>query len=182
MKIIQENTLLTPDDTHRLIGQIADRLVADITRPDLRAVVGIRRGGALVAEALHARLQERLGVELPLGHLDISFYRDDLETIGPNPVVGGTDLQFDIDGKRIILVDDVLQSGRTIRAALNALFEFGRPEIVDLAVLVDRKQRQLPIQPTYRGLELETGEREVIKLIKTGEAAMSVAHRFMGDE
>ncbi|MBF0142729.1 MAG: bifunctional pyr operon transcriptional regulator/uracil phosphoribosyltransferase PyrR [Magnetococcales bacterium] len=179
MSLPREEILLGSDQTPGIIADMAVRLANDITRPDKRVVVGIRRGGAQLAYLLRQQLTPLLDRELPLGFLDITFYRDDLDTIGPNPVVGGTDLAMNIDDKRIILVDDVLFTGRTIRAALNALFDYGRPEIVDLAVLVDRGHRQLPIQPDYAGVVIETGEREFIKVREGEGGALTVVRRFL---
>ncbi len=177
MTHFQDEILLPMDETLTLIDQLADRLHATITHPEKRAIVGIRRGGAVVARLLRERLNRLLGMTLPIGFLDITFYRDDLDTIGPNPVVGETDLSMDIDDKRIILVDDVLFSGRTIRAALNALFDYGRPEIVDLLVLVDRGNRQLPIQPDFAGITVKTGDRESIKLVDRDQQGLVVVRR-----
>ncbi|MBF0191528.1 MAG: bifunctional pyr operon transcriptional regulator/uracil phosphoribosyltransferase PyrR [Magnetococcales bacterium] len=160
----REEILLTASETRALIQQMADRILSDLARPENLVVVGIRRGGAVVAGLLRDRLVAALGRQIPMGFLDITFYRDDLRTIAPNPVVGATDLTMTIDGRRILLVDDVLFTGRTIRAALNALFDYGRPECVELAVLVDRGGRQLPIQPDYAGRAIEAGTRETIKL------------------
>lgn len=163
--------LLSSSETLARIEALADHLHGErVGRdPEGWVVIGIRRGGALVAERLWERLSQRWARTLPIGFLDITFYRDDLDTIGPNPVVGATDLSMDIDDKRIILVDDVLFTGRTIRAAMNALFDYGRPERVDLLVLVDRGGRQLPIEPDYVGLVVEPEEGEFIKLLDTGE-------------
>lgn len=178
MAIENESTILSPEQTLATMDRLAEHMAKIITRPEKRVLVGIRRGGAVVAELLRERLNRILGMELPIGFLDISFYRDDLDTIGPNPVVGPTDLAMNIDDKRIILIDDVLFTGRTIRAALNALFDYGRPELVDLLTLVDRGGRQLPIQPDFAGLVLETGERETVKLVENpGQGWMVVLRR-----
>ncbi|MBF0115170.1 MAG: bifunctional pyr operon transcriptional regulator/uracil phosphoribosyltransferase PyrR [Magnetococcales bacterium] len=182
----EDELLLTSAETLALIDALAARLHADrlgLPDPQARArewvMIGIRRGGALVAKRLWERLCERLEEEIPLGYLDITFYRDDLDTIGPNPVVGATDLQMDIDHKHILLVDDVLFTGRTIRAAMNALFDYGRPERVELLVLVDRGGRQLPIQPDQVGLVVQTGGSECIKLLDKGEN-VHVVRRKLG--
>lgn len=114
------------------------------------ALVGIHTGGVWIAE----RLRQRLGLATPLGRLDISFYRDDFSRIGVNPQVRPSELPFDVDGRHLILVDDVLYTGRTIRAALNELFDYGRPASVRLAVLVDRGGRELPIQADVMGTQL----------------------------
>lgn len=175
----REEILLSAIETKAVIHQLAERLHADITQPHKRVVVGIRRGGAVVAQLLQKRLNQLLDRQLPIGFLDITFYRDDLHTIGPNPVVGATDLTMSIDDKRIILVDDVLFTGRTIRAALNALFDYGRPECVDLVALVDRGGRQLPIQPNYVGQVLSTNGRETIKLIEQDKGEWIVVRRWL---
>lgn len=115
------------------------------------ALVGIHTGGVWIAE----RLRQRLGIPAPLGRLDISFYRDDFSRIGVNPQVRPSELPFDVDGRHLVLVDDVLYTGRTIRAALNELFDYGRPASVLLAVLVDRGGRELPITADVAGTRLE---------------------------
>ncbi len=167
----RETILLTPEQCHDALHEVAEQLRANIEAPEKWVMVGIRRGGAVIARLLQAYLARHKGLPLPIGYLDITFYRDDLDTIGPNPVVGATDLSMDIDDKRIILVDDVLFTGRTIRAALNALFDYGRPDSVDLLVLVDRGNRQLPIQADYIGRKVEGATaRESIKLLYQDEA------------
>lgn len=167
MAIEDETVVLSAEQTLSTLDRLAAQLAGAITRPDKRVVVGIRRGGAVVAKLLCERLNRLLGVRLPLGFLDISFYRDDLNTVGPNPVVAPTDLDMEIDDKRIVLVDDVLFTGRTIRAGLDALFDYGRPERVDLLVLVDRGCRQLPIQPDFAGLVMQAGRSEKVKLVES---------------
>ncbi|WP_038052159.1 bifunctional pyr operon transcriptional regulator/uracil phosphoribosyltransferase PyrR [Thioalkalivibrio sp. ALJ1] len=123
-------------------------------------VVGIHSGGVWIAE----HLRERLGIERPLGRLDISFYRDDFSRIGMHPQVRPSELPEDLDGEHVLLVDDVLYTGRTIRAALNELFDYGRPASVALAVLVERDGRELPIEAVIAGAHMELGEAEQIKL------------------
>jgi len=115
-------------------------------------LIGIQRGGSLVADAMGQQLAAQ-GKSVLRGDLDISFYRDDLDTVGPNPEVRASDLPFDISGKTVWLLDDVLQSGRTIRAALGELFDYGRPSAIRLAILIDRGGRQLPIQPDLIGIQ-----------------------------
>ncbi|MBF0195619.1 MAG: bifunctional pyr operon transcriptional regulator/uracil phosphoribosyltransferase PyrR [Magnetococcales bacterium] len=181
MNIQSEKILLSNKAVLETIDDMADRLYNDITHPEKRVVVGIRRGGAMVARLLWERLNKLLGRELPIGFLDISFYRDDHNTVSSNPIIGATDLSMDIDDKRIILVDDVLFTGRTIRAALNALFDYGRPEIVDLLVLADRGGRQLPISPNYAGLEVESEEMESIKLLNNKETGLVLVRRTLSE-
>ena len=123
-------------------------------------LIGIHTGGVWVAE----RLGQLLGVSTPMGSLDISFYRDDFSRIGMNPRVKPSNLPFDVEGRHIILVDDVLFTGRTIRAALVEIFDYGRPDSVILAVLVDRGGRELPIEPNVVGVRLDLKDRENVKL------------------
>ena len=129
----------------RIAGEIAERGpgVADL------ALVGIRRGGVPLAERIADLLLELEGVRPPIGAIDITLYRDDAATALPNPRIGPSHVPFPVEGKRIVLVDDVLSSGRTVRAAFDALLDYGRPRRIELAVLVDRGGRELPIQPDY---------------------------------
>ena len=124
------------------------------------ALVGIHTGGVWVAE----RLRQRLGIVAPLGRLDISFYRDDFSRIGVNPQVRPSELPFDVDGRHLVLIDDVLYTGRTIRAALNELFDYGRPASVLLAVLVDRGGRELPIEAQVVGARLKVPVDQEVQL------------------
>jgi pyrimidine operon attenuation protein/uracil phosphoribosyltransferase len=124
------------------------------------AMVGIHTGGVWIARQLH----KRLGIHEPLGSLDISFYRDDFTRVGMNPVVQPSQLPFSIDDRHIILVDDVLHTGRTIRAALNELFDYGRPASIMLATLIERDGRELPIQANVVGRHVELSRHEHIKL------------------
>ncbi|MBB5349351.1 pyrimidine operon attenuation protein/uracil phosphoribosyltransferase [Desulfoprunum benzoelyticum] len=122
---------------------------ADLTE---MAIVGIHTCGVFLAERIGAILHRQTGREIPAGSLDINLYRDDWSLINQNPVVRTTDIRFDVDNANLVLVDDVIFSGRTIRAAMDAIMDFGRPHTVQLAVLVDRGGRELPIQPDYTGL------------------------------
>ena len=132
-----------------ILGNLADSIRNKLTEDTV--LVGIHTGGAWIAEALH----RMLGLSTPLGMLDISFYRDDFEQIGLHPEVKPSDIPFDVDGADILLVDDVLYTGRTVRAAINELFDYGRPARTRLAVLVARGGRELPIEPTFSGLHLD---------------------------
>jgi pyrimidine operon attenuation protein / uracil phosphoribosyltransferase len=125
------------------------------------AVVGVRTGGLVLAE----RLTHLIGHEVPLGAVDISLYRDDVFVGLPRPEVGPTELPFSVAGRTIVLVDDVLYTGRTVRAALDALMDFGRPTKVELAVLVDRGHRELPIQADYVGLKVTTTRNESVRVM-----------------
>lgn len=150
------------NEVDTLIDAMAAQLRTLITERKLidPAMVGIHTGGVWVAERLH----KKLGLEVPLGSLDISFYRDDFTRIGMNPQVRPSQLPFDIDNRNIILVDDVLHTGRTIRAALNELFDYGRPASIQLAVLVERSGRELPIEANVVGRKMDLSNGEHVKL------------------
>ncbi|WP_372964173.1 bifunctional pyr operon transcriptional regulator/uracil phosphoribosyltransferase PyrR [Marinobacter sp.] len=148
------------------INQLLDELETGLRRVleqrgvDNPALIGIRTGGVWVADVLN----KRLGLEQPLGELDISFYRDDFSRIGLNPKVTPSSLGFDTEGRDIILVDDVIMSGRTIRAAMNEIFDYGRPASIILATLIDLGARELPIQPDVVGKVLELEAHQRVKL------------------
>jgi pyrimidine operon attenuation protein/uracil phosphoribosyltransferase len=149
------STVLSARAFERTVLRIADEIIERNDGTDDLVLVGIQRRGVQLAERICAVIKAREGVAIPLGALDITLYRDDLQTIGPRPVVGKTDLPIALDGRRVVIVDDVLFTGRTIRAALNELADFGRPARVALAVLIDRGERELPIQPDIVGKHVE---------------------------
>ena len=134
---------------------MADEIVEQNDGTDGLVLIGIQRRGVQVAQRIAAVIAAREGADVARGALDITLYRDDLQTVGPRPVVGRTEIPFDIDGKHVVIVDDVLFTGRTVRAALNELADFGRPARVRLAVVVDRGGRELPIQPDVVGKHIE---------------------------
>jgi pyrimidine operon attenuation protein / uracil phosphoribosyltransferase len=139
----------------RSVTRMADEILERNDGADGLVLVGIQRRGVQIAERIAARIEAADGIRVPLGALDITLYRDDLQTIGPRPVVGKTVLPIALDGRRVVIVDDVLFTGRTIRAALDELADFGRPARIGLAVLVDRGGRELPIQPDVVGMHVE---------------------------
>lgn len=165
MDFIEKAVVMTAADMNRVLARMASQVVEN--NPDLSNVllVGIRRRGVPLAEKIAAKIKEMDGVEVATGALDITLYRDDLSTVAEQPVINKTELPANITGKTIILVDDVLYTGRTIRAALDELIDFGRPRRVQLAVLVDRGWRELPIQADYIGKFVTTTEREIIKVM-----------------
>ena len=173
MKNAPERVVLDRDDLRRTLLRIAHEIVEKNPGAQALAVVGIHTRGAVLARRLHALVGELTGSEIPLGDLDISFYRDDIpgRDPGAQPVVHSSHLDFDLEGRTIVLVDDVLYTGRTVRAAIDALFDYGRPERVQLAVLADRGHRELPIRPDYVGKNLPTGhsERVFVRLEETDE-------------
>jgi pyrimidine operon attenuation protein / uracil phosphoribosyltransferase len=165
MEFIEKSCVMTKADMNRVLARIASQIVEN--NPDMSDVllVGIRRRGVPLAERLASRIREMDSVALATGALDITLYRDDLSTVGERPVVNKTELPANITGKTIILVDDVLYTGRTIRAAMDELIDFGRPRRVQLAVLIDRGWRELPIQADYIGKYVTTAEKEIIKVM-----------------
>jgi pyrimidine operon attenuation protein / uracil phosphoribosyltransferase len=151
--------VLDRDDMRRTLQRIAHEVVEK--NPDGQiALVGIHRRGAHLARRLHGLIAELLDVAVPLGSVDIAFYRDDLGTRPLSPVVHATELQFAVAGRTIVIVDDVLYTGRTVRAAIDEIFDYGRPARVQLAVLIDRGHRELPIRPDYVGKNLPTSHHQ----------------------
>jgi pyrimidine operon attenuation protein/uracil phosphoribosyltransferase len=158
------------------------REIVDRARGGELAIVGIRRGGVHLAQRLRRELSQVTGGDVPVGSLDIALYRDDLSERAASPVVGPTDIPFPITGKTIVLVDDVLYTGRTVRAALDELVDFGRPRRVLLAVLVDRGGRELPIAPDVVGalVEVPDAEQVELRLREAGDAEDAVVVRTRG--
>jgi pyrimidine operon attenuation protein / uracil phosphoribosyltransferase len=149
----------------RALTRIAHEILERNKGTDELALVGIRSRGVYLAERIRKNVQEiEGGAALPFGVVDITLYRDDLDRGVQNPVVKGTDIPFAVDGRRILLVDDVLYTGRTVRAAMDALVDFGRPQSIQLAVLVDRGHRELPIRADYVGKNLPTSQREQVQV------------------
>ncbi len=170
---LDEIAIMDSAQIARTLARMAHEILEKNPAEPTLAIVGIHTRGAFLARRLHDQLVELSGREIPLGALDITFYRDDVGTRSgaqvpatPQPVVKDTDLPFDIDDTVIVLVDDVLYTGRTIRAAIDALFDFGRPRRIQLAVLVDRGHRELPIRPDYVGKNMPTAllERVSVRL------------------
>ena len=158
--------MLKHDDLGRTLRRIAHEIVEKNPDPGDLALVGIHTRGAFLARRLHAFLGELIGTELPIGDIDISFYRDDVGAKAPDtqPVVHSSHIDFDMGGRTVVLVDDVLFTGRTVRAAIEALFDYGRPARVQLAVLCDRGHRELPFRPDYVGKNLPTAREERVNV------------------
>jgi pyrimidine operon attenuation protein/uracil phosphoribosyltransferase len=155
--------VLDEDDVRRTLVRIAHEIVEkNAGRPI--ALVGIHRRGAHLATRLHALVEEALGEDVPRGDIDIAFYRDDVASRPADPSVRASDLPFRLEGRTVVLVDDVLYTGRTVRAGIDALFDYGRPDRVQLAVLADRGHRELPIRPDYVGKNLPTSRAERVNV------------------
>jgi pyrimidine operon attenuation protein/uracil phosphoribosyltransferase len=163
---VSETVVLERDDLRRTLRRIAHEIAEKNPDPDGLAIVGIHRRGAVLARRLRSLLAELTGAEVPIGDIDISFYRDDLGTKSPSaqPIVHASHVDFDLAGRTVVLVDDVLFTGRTVRAAIDALFDYGRPQRVQLAVLCDRGHRELPIRPDYVGKNLPTSREQRVNV------------------
>ncbi|MDG5467175.1 bifunctional pyr operon transcriptional regulator/uracil phosphoribosyltransferase PyrR [Deltaproteobacteria bacterium IMCC39524] len=159
-----ETAILDKAGVARAITRIAHEILEHNKGGEKLALVGIRTGGDHLATLLQTRINEIEGLEVPLGAVDITMYRDDLASRGSLPI-GKTDIPFHLDGKQVILVDDVLYTGRTIRSAMDALMDFGRPSTIQLAVLIDRGHRELPIRADYVGRNVPTAREEDIAVI-----------------
>ena len=159
-----EKVVLDRDDIRRTLVRIAHEIVEKNAEPDRLAIVGIHRRGAILAKRVHALVEDLMETRLPLGDLDISFYRDDVTTRHDQPVVNASHVTFPLEGMTVVIVDDVLYTGRTVRAAIEALFAYGRPARVQLAVLADRGHRELPFRPDYVGKNLPTARTERVNV------------------
>jgi pyrimidine operon attenuation protein/uracil phosphoribosyltransferase len=159
-----EKVVLDRDDIRRTLVRIAHEIVEKNAEAGDLAIVGIHRRGALLAQRVHRLVEDLLDAQVPTGSLDISFYRDDVGTRLAQPVVHASDVDFNPDEKTVVVVDDVLYTGRTVRAAIEALFDYGRPARVQLAVLADRGHRELPIRPDYVGKNLPTSKAERVNV------------------
>ena len=160
----QTKTILTDQDFRRILTRIAYEIIETHKGVQNLALVGIQTRGDYLAKRLADRIREIEGVDLEVGSMDINMYRDDWTKISHQPIVRPSKIPFSVDDKNIILVDDVLYTGRTIRAAMEALMDFGRPARIELAILVDRGHRELPIQGDYRGIFLDTSHEETIQV------------------
>lgn len=164
MKLQEKTQLMDEVGVKRALTRIAHEVVEKNKGVQKLAIIGIRRRGVPLAERLAGLISDFEGVNVPVGILDITLYRDDLTTLNQQPIIHKTEVPFSINGMKIVLVDDVLYTGRTIRAALDALIDLGRPEFIQLAVLIDRGHRELPIRADYVGKNVPTSSKEVISV------------------
>ena len=156
--------IMTADEIRRATIRISHEIVEKQAGTAGLILIGIQRRGVPLAHRIAASIAEHEDVDVPVGALDITFYRDDLSLVAQQPVVKGTDLPMGIDARTVVLVDDVLYTGRTIRAAMDALVDFGRPQAIRLAVLVDRGHRELPIRADHVGKNVPTSREEIVKV------------------
>jgi len=179
VSLVAKATILDAEEMRRIVRRMAGELAESLKGIEEMMLVGIRTRGVPLAERLADELERLEGERPPIGTLDITLYRDDLSLVAPKPVVRGTDFPDDIQERTLVLCDDVLYTGRTVRAALDALLEFGRPRAVRLAVLVDRGWRELPIQADVVGRKVPTAASEVIKVSfeETDGATKVLIHR-----
>ena len=172
--------VLDREDMRRMLTRIAHEIVENGGDPERLALVGIHTRGAVLAARLRELLCELHDIDVPLGDVDIAFYRDDVTLRSGAPVVHSTHLDFGVDGRTIVIVDDVMFTGRTVRAAIEALFDYGRPARVQLAVLADRGHRELPLRPDYVGKNLPTARSERVNVHVSeidGEDSVTIAEQ-----
>jgi pyrimidine operon attenuation protein/uracil phosphoribosyltransferase len=165
MNLKEKALILDKTGIDRALTRVAHEILEKNRGAKDLVLVGIQRGGVHLAKRLAARLREIEKIEVPVGSLDITMYRDDLTTRKSQPVPQATDIPFDIQDKVMVLVDDVLFTGRTIRAALNSIMDYGRPRRIQLAVLVDRGHRELPVRADYVGKNLPTSAKEKVEVM-----------------
>ncbi len=152
-------------DVERILQKMTDQILEDHKQMDKLALIGIHTRGVFLAHRIRSLIKESTGIELNTGTVDINLYRDDWTRIGAQPVVRKSDISFNIDENKIILIDDVLFTGRTVRAAMDALMDFGRPARIELAVFIDRGHRELPIHANYIGQTIKTTLKEAINVL-----------------
>ena len=161
----KKEVILDKEDIERVITRMTHEILELHKGIENLTLVGIQTRGVYLAKRIRSKINEIEGVEIPTGDIDITLYRDDWTRISHHPVVQDTDIFFSVDGKQIILIDDVLFTGRTTRAAMDAVIDFGRPDRIELAVLVDRGHRELPIQANYVGKQVETDRTDTVNVL-----------------
>lgn len=164
MHVVEKRQLMSAVEIPRTLDRLAHEIVEKSGGAKDLALIGVRRRGIPLAERLAKIIRASSRAQVPVGTLDITLYRDDLSTVAPQPVVQASEIPFAIDGSDILLVDDVLYTGRTVRAAMNGLFDLGRPRRIRLCVLVDRGHRELPVEATFIGRTVETSDTEIIEV------------------
>ena len=183
MNFVEKAVIMNASDMARAVKRMAHEVIEANKGVDNLVLLGIQRRGVSLAKMMSEAINQVEGREVQRGSLDITFYRDDLSTLGPSPQVSSTEMPFDVNEKIIILVDDVLYTGRTVRAALDVIMDWGRPQAIRLAVLVDRGHRELPIRPDFVGKNVPTSHKEIIKVrVQDFDAAEEVVIGEVGAE
>jgi len=164
MRVVEKRQLLSAEEIGRTLQRLAHELVEKSGGTKDLALIGVRRRGVPLSQRLAKIIQTSVGVSVPVGTLDITLYRDDLSTVAHQPVVHSNEIDFPVDDRDIVLVDDVLYTGRTVRAAMNGLFDLGRPRRIRLCVLIDRGHRELPVEASFIGRMVETSDTEIVEV------------------
>jgi pyrimidine operon attenuation protein / uracil phosphoribosyltransferase len=164
MRIVEKTQLMTATEIDRTVQRLAHEIVEKSGGTSNLALIGIRRRGVPLAKRIAQAMRGIDGVDVPVGLLDITLYRDDLSKVAAQPVLQSSDIPFTVDDKDLVVVDDVLYTGRTIRAAMNGLFDLGRPKRVRLCVLIERGHRELPIEASFVGRGVQTSDTEIIEV------------------
>ena len=164
MRIVEKRQLLSAEELGRTLQRMAHEIAEKSSGAKDLALIGVRRRGVPLSQRLAKAIRSFAHVDVPVGTLDITLYRDDLSTVGAQPVVQSTDIDFPVDNRDLVIVDDVLYTGRTIRAAMNGLFDLGRPRRVRLCVLIDRGHRELPIEASFIGKTVQTSDTEIVEV------------------
>src|SRR5580704_4332388 len=164
MRVVEKSQLMSATEIDRTLQRVAHEIVERSGGTSNLALIGVRRRGVPLASRIAQAMREIDRVEVPVGTLDITLYRDDLSKVAAHPVIQSSDINFSVDDKDLILVDDVLYTGRTARAAMNALFDLGRPRSLRLCVLIDRAHREMPIEASFVGRMVQTSASEIIEV------------------
>jgi pyrimidine operon attenuation protein/uracil phosphoribosyltransferase len=164
MHIHEKSQLMTATEIDRTVGRLAHEIVEKSGGKANLALIGIRRRGVPLANRIAQAMRGIDGVEVPVGTLDITLYRDDLSKVAAQPILQSSDIPFPVDDKDLVLIDDVLYTGRTIRAAMNGLFDLGRPNRIRLCVLIDRGHRELPVEASFIGRTVQTSDTEIVEV------------------
>ncbi len=164
MRVVEKSQLMSATEIDRTLQRLAHEIVERSGGTKNLALIGIRRRGVPLAQRIARAMRGIDGADVPVGTLDITLYRDDLSKVAPQPVLQSSDIPFGVDDKDLILIDDVLYTGRTVRAAMNGLFDLGRPRAVRLCVLIDRGHRELPIEAAFVGRSVQTSDAEIIEV------------------
>lgn len=164
MRIVEKSQLMTATEIDRTLQRLAHEIIEKSGGTTNLVLIGVRRRGVPLAHRIAQAMRGIDGVDVPVGTLDITLYRDDLSKVAPHAVLQSSDIPFAVDDKDLVLVDDVLYTGRTVRAAMNGLFDLGRPKRVRLCVLIDRGHRELPIEAAFVGRTVQTGDMEIIEV------------------